>query len=76
MGIDAEFSGRNDILAGAESFPVTLSATAGAKACTTAQFFLTPIWAKLAGYLQVSKAKNGKQGVKSVSARVVNLCEN
>jgi lipoate-protein ligase A len=73
LGINAEFSGRNDILAEGRKFSGNAFYSSGGKAMHHGTILIDTNFEKLSDYLQVSKAKMKSKGVKSVKSRVINL---
>ena len=76
LGVDAEFSGRNDIVSkdGRKFSGNAFHRTADA-AYHHGTLMLDVDFSKLGNYLQVSKEKMRSKGVTSVQSRVVNLTE-
>lgn len=75
LGVDAEFSGRNDILAGGRKFSGNAFHTTQDAAFHHGTLLVDVDSAKMGQYLQVSQAKMKSKGVTSVQSRVVNLAE-
>lgn len=75
LGIKAEFSGRNDILAEGRKFSGNAFYYNEDRCYHHGTLLVAADMPKLAKYLSVSKKKIESKGVKSVKARVVNLVE-
>lgn len=75
FGINAEFSGRNDLLAEGRKFSGNAFRHSKGKSMHHGTILFNADMSKLSNYLQVSKAKIESKGIKSVQSRVVNLCE-
>jgi lipoate-protein ligase A len=73
LGINAKFSGRNDILAGGRKFSGNAFYSSRGNAMHHGTILIDTNFEKLSDYLQVSKAKMKSKGVKSVKSRVINL---
>ncbi|MFO7882353.1 MAG: lipoate--protein ligase [Kosmotogaceae bacterium] len=73
LGINAEFSGRNDILAEGRKFSGNAYYSSREKAMHHGTILINTNFKKLSDYLQVSQAKMKSKGVKSVKSRVINL---
>ncbi|TYB88874.1 MAG: lipoate--protein ligase [Kosmotoga sp.] len=73
LGINAEFSGRNDILAEGRKFSGNAFYSSKEKAMHHGTILIDTNFKKLSDYLQVSQAKMKSKGVKSVKSRVINL---
>ncbi len=75
MGVEAEFSGRNDLLAGGKKFSGNAFYFTDKAAYHHGTILLDSDFSKLVKYLQVSKEKIQSKGIDSVRSRVVNLKE-
>ena len=75
FGIDAEFSGRNDILADGRKFSGNAFCHRKGNAFHHGTIMIDTDVDKLAKYLAVSKDKIQSKGIASVRSRVVNLSE-
>lgn len=75
LGIQAEFSGRNDLLAEGKKFSGNAFCVRGEGRQHHGTLLLSADLSKLPGYLNVSDAKLKSKGVSSVRSRVCNLCE-
>jgi lipoate-protein ligase A len=75
LGIPAEFSGRNDILAAGRKFSGNAFYKDTHRAYHHGTILVSVDFAKLNRYLQVSKEKMAAKGINSVRSRVVNLAE-
>ncbi|HHV94125.1 MAG TPA: lipoate--protein ligase [Firmicutes bacterium] len=75
LGIAAEFSGRNDILAGGRKFSGNAFYKDTHRAYHHGTILVAVDFAKLNRYLQVSREKMAAKGIDSVRSRVVNLSE-
>jgi len=75
LGIDAGFSGRNDLLADGKKFSGNAFYFTTNTAYHHGTILVNTNFAKLEGYLQVSEEKIKAKGIESVHSRVVNLRE-
>jgi lipoate-protein ligase A len=75
LGIAAEKSGRNDLTADGRKFSGNAYCFRKNSAYHHGTILVSTDMDKLSKYLQVSAEKMGPRGVKSVSSRVVNLCD-
>jgi lipoate---protein ligase len=75
LGIEAEFSGRNDILSEGRKFSGNAFAHRQNASLHHGTLLVAVDMQKLGRYLQVSQAKMESKGIKSVQSRVVNLSE-
>ena len=75
LGIQTQFSGRNDLLANGRKFSGNAFFKAGSAAYHHGTLLLRSDLDKLAQYLTVDTAKLQSKGVKSVHSRVINLSE-
>ena len=75
LGIRAEVSGRNDVLAQGRKFSGNAFCRAAGKACHHGTLLVAADMEKMSKYLMPSKAKLRAKGVDSVRSRVVNLSE-
>jgi len=75
MGIDAEFSGRNDLIVNGKKFSGNAFYYGSKSSYHHGTVLVDTDFNKLLRYLQVSKEKIQSKGVDSVRARVVNLKE-
>ncbi|NLK07751.1 MAG: lipoate--protein ligase [Firmicutes bacterium] len=75
LGIPAEFSGRNDILAQGRKFSGNAFYKHGDRAYHHGTILIAADFDKMGRYLQVSKEKMATKGISSVQSRVVNLSE-
>ncbi len=75
LGIEAEFSGRNDILSGGRKFSGNAFAQRPNASLHHGTLLVRVDMAMLGRYLNVPQAKMESKGIKSVQARVVNLSE-
>ncbi len=75
LGIDAQFSGRNDLLAEGKKFSGNAFCLRGQGRQHHGTLLLSADLSKLAGYLNVSDEKLRSKGISSVRSRVCNLCE-
>lgn len=75
LGISAEFSGRNDLLAEGKKFSGNAFCVRGEGRQHHGTLLLSADLSKLPGYLNVSDEKLKSKGVSSVRSRVCNLCE-
>ncbi len=73
LGIDAVLSGRNDILAGDRKFSGNAFCICKDAGLHHGTLLIHSDYARIARYLEVSKAKLESKGVKSVQSRVTNL---
>ncbi len=74
-GIEAEVSGRNDILADGRKFSGNAFYNSKGKAYHHGTILICENKDKLSKYLTPSEAKLKAKGVKSVRSRIINLCE-
>ena len=75
LGVEAEISGRNDILAGGRKFSGNSFYSHGGRSFHNGTLLIDADMAKMSLYLAPSKLKLEAKGVTSVRSRVVNLCE-
>ena len=75
LGIPAEFSGRNDLLAAGRKFSGNAFYKDGNRAYHHGTILVAADFAQMGRYLQVSKEKMATKGIDSVQSRVVNLAE-
>lgn len=75
FGIDAGFSGRNDILAEGKKFSGNAFRHTGKASLHHGTILFDADMGKLSRYLQPGKAKIESKGIKSVRSRVINLKE-
>jgi lipoate-protein ligase A len=75
IGIEAEFSGRNDITIKGKKFSGNAFYNTKNTVLHHGTLLINSDFSKLAGYLQVSKEKMQSKGVESVQSRVINLKE-
>jgi lipoate-protein ligase A len=75
FGVEAEFSGRNDILAGGRKFSGNAFRHSGGRALHHGTILLNTDTERMTRYLSASPGKMESKGVKSVASRVVNLQE-
>ncbi len=75
LGIKAEISGRNEILADGRKFPGNSFLTKGQLRMHNGTILINTNHDEMAKYLTVSQAKMKSKGVDSVRSRVVNLIE-
>jgi len=73
QGIDAKFSGRNDLIAEDRKFSGNAYYFSGEFAYHHGTIMVEVDFQKLTGYLQVSGEKIASKGISSVSSRVINL---
>ena len=75
LGVEAEISGRNDILAGGRKFSGNSFYSHGGRSFHNGTLLIEVDMAKMSLYLAPSRLKLEAKGVNSVRSRVVNLCE-
>lgn len=75
IGIEAEFSGRNDITVNGKKFSGNAFYNTKNTVLHHGTLLINSDFSKLAGYLQVSKEKIQSKGIESVQSRVINLKE-
>lgn len=75
FGLDARFSGRNDLVLGDRKFSGNAFLQRAAQALHHGTLLLHVDMSKLSRYLQVSAEKMRAKGVASVQSRVTNLCD-
>lgn len=75
FGIDAEFSGRNDLTVDGKKFSGNAFYFLAKSAYHHGTILIDTNFSKLTDYLQVSKEKINSKGIDSVRSRVLNLCE-
>ncbi|WP_298844175.1 lipoate--protein ligase [Clostridium sp.] len=75
VGIEAEFSGRNDITVNGKKFSGNAFYYTKNTVLHHGTLLINSDFSKLAAYLQVSKEKIKSKGVESVQSRVINLKE-
>lgn len=75
LGVEAEISGRNDILAGGRKFSGNSFYSHGGRSFHNGTLLIEADMAKMSLYLAPSRLKLEAKGVNSVRSRVVNLCE-
>ena len=73
FGIEAEFTGRNDLTVNDRKFSGNAFCIRNSKAFHHGTILMATDMSKLSDYLKVSKDKIKSKGVKSVKSRVVNL---
>ncbi len=74
-GIEAELSGRNDILTQGKKFSGNAFYSSGGTSYHHGTILLSADKEKMTEYLTPPKAKLESKGIKSVRSRVINLCE-
>jgi len=74
-GIEAEFSGRNDITVKGKKFSGNAFYNTENTVLHHGTLLINSDFSKLAGYLQVSREKIQSKGIESVQSRVINLKE-
>lgn len=75
FGIDAKPTGRNDIETDGRKFSGNAFYSIGKNKCHHGTVLISADKERLSDYLTVSKTKLQAKGIKSVTSRVVNLCE-
>lgn len=75
LGIDCQFSGRNDLLAGGRKFSGNAFCSRGKLRQHHGTLLIRADMTRLQNYLNVDPRKLQSKGTKSVRARVCNLCE-
>lgn len=75
LGIPAEFSGRNDLLAAGRKFSGNAFYKDGNRAYHHGTILVDVDFAQMGRYLEVSKEKMATKGIDSIESRVVNLVE-
>lgn len=75
FGLDAEFSGRNDILLDGKKFSGNAFSSKGTKKTHHGTILYNVDMSRLSNYLKVPKLKMEAKGIKSVVSRVTNLIE-
>lgn len=75
FGLEAEFSGRNDILLDGKKFSGNAFSSKGTKKCHHGTLLYNVDMSKLSNYLKVPKLKMEAKGIKSVVSRVINLID-
>jgi lipoate-protein ligase A len=75
IGIEAEFSGRNDITVKGKKFSGNAFYNTKNTVLHHGTLLINSDFSKLAGYLQVSREKIQSKGIESVQSRVINLKE-
>ncbi len=75
LGINAKFSGRNDLVVDDKKFSGNAFSFRKTSALHHGTILISTDMDKMARYLQVSKEKIQSKGIKSVRSRVVNLIE-
>lgn len=75
IGIEAEFSGRNDLVVGARKFSGNAFLLGNTTAYHHGTLLVNSDLGKLTRYLRVSSEKISSKGIESVRSRVVNLNE-
>ncbi len=75
QGIEAEFSGRNDLIVQGKKFSGNAFYFTGQSAYHHGTILVDTDFAKLVRYLQVSKEKIKSKGIDSIRSRVINLQE-
>ena len=75
VGVEAEFSGRNDILSAGRKFSGNAFAHRQNASLHHGTLLISADMQMLGRYLQPPQAKMESKGIQSVRARVINLCE-
>ncbi len=75
LGVKAELSGRNDVLVNGKKIIGNAQCVRNGKIMHHGCILFSADMSNLAGALKVSKAKIEGKGIKSVSSRVLNLCD-
>lgn len=75
LGIEAEFSGRNDLVIGERKFSGNAFYFGSDSSLHHGTILVDSDFAKLVEYLQVSEEKIKSKGIESVRSRVINLTE-